>query len=296
MSVADLRPRSAAELIDVAFRLWRRHLGAFAVLGAAAWLPLGAVGLLGALGLRSRALAALLVLSGPLGLLAALWFALADAAMIVAAADAYHGRPCSAGSAIRRTWSVAGDVLRASSRKLAVLVVGPAVVAVGYGYALAALVPGARRWSPLATEGAVVGLALLTLALCTAWVAYYSARYALVPATIVIEEVDAGEGVERSHDLTRGRTRAVLAALSIAWACFLALQVTLAAATHAIPGASLRGAAVAQTLAQGASAFLYPLINTLVTALYFDLRVRQEGYDLHLLTRQLGALAPPTAA
>jgi hypothetical protein len=296
MSVADLRPRSAAELIDVAFRLWRRHLGAFTVLGAAAWLPLGALAVVGALGLRSPALALLVVLSGPLGLLAALWFALADAAMILAAADAYHGRAWSAGSAVRRTWTVAGDVLRASSRKLAVIVVGPAGVAVGYGYALAVLVPAARRWPPLAVQGVVVGLALLALALCVTWVAFYTARYALVPATIVIEEVDAAEGVERSHDLTRGRTRAVLGALSIAWTCFLALQITLVAATHALPGASLRGGALAQTLAQGVSAFLYPLINALVAALYFDLRVRAEGYDLHLLTRELGPLAPPTAA
>jgi hypothetical protein len=255
-----------------------------------------AIAVLGALVTRSAALAPLVLLSGPLGVLAALWFALADAAMILGAADAYHGRAWTAGSAIRRTWGVAGYVLRASSRKLLVILVGPAGVALAYGYALAALVPAARRWSPVAVSAAVVALALFAVALCVAWVAFYTARYALVPATIVIEEVDAGEGIERSHDLTRGHARPVLLALSVAWSCFLALQVTLLAATAALPGAGLRRGLLAQTLAQGVSAFLYPLLNALVAALYFDLRVRAEGYDLHLLTRELGPLAPPTAA
>jgi hypothetical protein len=33
----------------------------------------------------------------------------------------------------------------------------------------------------------------------------------------------------------------------------------------------------------------YPLIAAIVTVMYYDLRVRNEGFDLHLLARGVGA-------
>jgi hypothetical protein len=58
-------------------------------------------------------------------------------------------------------------------------------------------------------------------------------------------------------------------------------------------GVSLLASTISSTIS---SVIVFPFIAAVITVLYFDLRVRSEGFDLEILARELGSSGPAPQA
>ena len=63
----------------------------------------------------------------------------------------------------------------------------------------------------------------------------------------------------------------------------------LAAGVEALLG---KGEVLSTVVVAVVSLLIYPLLSCVFTLFYYDLRVREEAFDLEMLSQQLGAAAP----
>jgi Membrane domain of glycerophosphoryl diester phosphodiesterase len=200
----------------------------------------------------------------------------AIAACFKAVSAAYLGERASAGSSLRFALPRLGAVLVAIVLTILILFVPLIVVgAVGAGAGAAAI-------------GALVAVVL---------VAFLGVRLALTMPPIVIERLGPVKSLGRSWRLTSGhywRTFAVLGLASL-------LTVLIGLAGGAALGAALSGASFSQEataavlftlLTIGVSVVTTPIVAAVMTVHYYDMRVRNEGFDLELLARGVGADEP----
>ena len=254
------RPRSVSELVDAAFQLLRRDYWQYVMLMAISYVPwLVLLMMLGQLSGRPTATAnPVLTL---VGLFAAMvWFSLIDAVMVVAVSDRYLGREVDVQAAFRSTFARLGAVLYAAITKS---------LAVGIGLLLL-IVPGIIMF----------------------------ARYFAVPATVVLEGRSGRDGVQRSATLSDGLKGHILKTLLLVWGIYFVLSL----AAGMIGGAAAvatRSDTMLVVFTQVVNAifriFVYPLIAIVQTLLYYDARIRKEGYDLELMAQDLGAPAAQAA-
>lgn len=142
-----------------------------------------------------------------------------------------------------------------------------------------------------------LGLSLAFVALIVPGIWLYASWSVGSPA-LLIERAGPARALGRSLRLVRGRwwpTAGVLLVASVMVAvvagAFQALLVALAL-TSSHPSVLLAVSVV--SLAGAVSAIAtQPFHAAVITVLYYDLRVRREGYDLELLAEQLGL--PPAA-
>lgn len=113
----------------------------------------------------------------------------------------------------------------------------------------------------------------------------------ITPSALVLEDLRGGTpAMRRSWELTRGFRGKIFGALVVA---FLLLMIP-AAALGAFAVGATAGSATESTLTlavlilQSALQILvYPFFYALTTVLYYDLRVRKEGFDLERLASSL---------
>jgi hypothetical protein len=113
----------------------------------------------------------------------------------------------------------------------------------------------------------------------------YGALFAL-PPVILLESRGIGEGVSRSFALTKGRKRAILGTL------FLTVLVVsiMQSMTGAIVGLAGPWAGFAAQMAVAVAC--YPVSTVMVVLLYYDVRIRAEGFDLEW---EVAAMSAPAA-
>lgn len=139
----------------------------------------------------------------------------------------------------------------------------------------------------------VVGIAVwLGVLACLAPGIYLWVSWALVVPAIVLEKQAAFDGMRRSWDLTEGfrwkvfGVAAVIAVLSFALlfgAIILATMLLIFLGDAESP----RSQIITQTITTAASLVTTPLYSVVVVLLYYDLRIRKEGFDLVLLHQSL---------
>ena len=274
----DLRPLAIGETVDAAIRVYRSHFPtlmriSLLVLGPIALLQMAAAVAMGPLDLLSLALAepeapldeTLGPLLGPylvlvLGsILSGLGTVLVQASSIAALAQAYQG--------LEPDWRVS---LRAGGRRLlavlAALLVTWLVAGIGL---LFCLLPG--------------------ILLYTMW--------SVTPVVVVAEQKGPLAALGRSWELVKGRLWPVLGALVLAYLLyFVASQLLgLAASTFALADAASGTVSFLPNVVATAvvSVLAAPFLAAVVTIIYFDLRVRKEGYDLELMARDLRRMESP---
>lgn len=283
MSSPPLRPRSSTEILDASIRIYRRHFGPILTLGLVAMLPSYALiaVLIGGMGLEMNATPPAWVMSiVPLLVLATLWLLLAESAILAATSDALLGREVSAAAALRRALSRKGPVLGAVVLKwiiiYAVVMAGAVLLAVVTG--LGAAVAGGRTVSLLVLLAIV---AMVALAL------YVYARLFAVPATAVLEDNGVAASLGRASALARGSIRRILAVFLLTFLLlFVVSMALLIAATVA-----LSFSPVAQAVAMLPYLLVYPLLSVVTAVLYYDLRIRREGFDIEVMAGELGPAA-----
>jgi hypothetical protein len=266
----DLRPLSLGELLDRCFFLYRKNFVLFAGIMALPYLVLLAFQLVGvslrtfgsAAGLAAGVLWALATLVVTLGVTAA-----SQGATVIAVSHVHLGRPTSIAESFA---GIKGRILY-----LAFIMIGYGI-GVGIGFVLL-IIPG-------------IILALM---------------WALTIPVAVLEDTGLGDSLSRSAELTKGgRGRVFVVYLLffvLIWVFSTALQlpvfvaVGLAARAHPHMGlplwaqiASPVGTFISQCLAG-------PLMTIGLALLYYDQKVRKEGFDLQHMMETLDAAVPPRA-
>ena len=131
---------------------------------------------------------------------------------------------------------------------------------------------------------------------------YLYVAWAVATPALLLEDVRGRAALKRSRALVKGRwwpTLGVLVLVNILTAIVQAVFLGLFAGVASVSDNEV-AEAVAEAVAQMASSALTtPLLAAVLTVLYFDLRVRKEGFDLELLAHRIGvdpSTTPPRDA
>ena len=260
MSDLTLRPRSAAELIDAAFRMYRQHFVEFATVSAVVYLPTFVLSvMMGRLSpaverMEPDATAAFLGVV----LVMACWYAIMEASLTIATSERYLGRTIDAGRVIREALSRSGGLI---------------VV---------------KLW----TWFVLVIVTAFTFWLFFVPTIYFFARYFGVPATLLFERLGPGRALERSRELAKGEKWKILRSLGLVWLLFFGISMGIGLMLAPERGTS--PSVWVQLLSSLVYIVAYPLVPITATLLYYDIRIRQEGFDIEVMSANLEAV-PGTA-
>jgi len=112
---------------------------------------------------------------------------------------------------------------------------------------------------------------------------YFAIRLCAVPQTVVLEGKAPMEAISRSWALTKGRAGHVFGTLLLVYGIFYVLTLGLTLVT------ALAGNVVLQTIINSLiGMFCYPLLTLVSLVLYYDLRIRGEGFDVEHMSQSLG--------
>ena len=112
---------------------------------------------------------------------------------------------------------------------------------------------------------------------------YVALRYFAVVPAVMLENKGPFDAFHRSRDLSEGFKWRILGTMLLSWVIFLAVLFALqmvVAFTHMAPVAQALLNAVVQL-------FILPLVSIVVVVLYYDQRVRKDGFDLEVMARDL---------
>lgn len=301
MASTALRPMEFGEILDHAIELYRLNFATFLGIYAVAALPY--VLLSTPLSLRVAAVAhgpggPDLARAGSAVLLAGLCFLvytivvspLITGALTIAVSERFLGRPVSLGAAYRRVLRhglpLIGSLALVTVPLLAALlatVVGVVLVVV-LAIALGGGAVAIARVTAIATVLCVPLLALVLL-LFLVW-------FGFVPAAVVLEERGLGS-IRRSVELVRGRFLRVFGLFVVLFlmvflmAAYIRLPTQILAGTAGLEG-ELSSTLLGALALQLGVLLVDPVRMVGITLVYYDLRVRREGFDLRLLADELG--------
>lgn len=295
--MADLRPMEFGEILDGALSLFRRHFGLFLKLSLVVmWLPI-------ALGVYWRVRFFGIEAAGPeqtaallegqvvsFMLWAVVWGLLYGAGMLVLTAgsiriisDSYLGREPQFGDALGFGVGKIVPLFLVGLGKSLLLV----LVAMLCGVVIAVTAAAGRTLGP-----AVAVLGVLAESVGAIWlVLFVASGYMVTTPVVVLETLSSSfDSFGRSWELTRGAKGRVFGLMFVGTLIASLLpQIVLSAVgalvTEVLPALVLPWTVVAAAL----PIVLTPIVPCILTLAYYDLRVRREGFDLQLLSEQLGA-------
>jgi hypothetical protein len=246
----NLRARSATELVDAAVQLFRHNFRAILTvsgIGMAPYVILQPV-MANLAGPDAEVMSATAAITSLVAtFVTSLWFSLAGAAIIAAAAQAYRGEQVDVGTAI-------GEVL---ARPVAIL------------------------------YGAIVkGLAVLVGAfLFLVGALYFYATYFALPTTIIVERIPGQKGVERARELASGYRWHALKPLLLVWLLYFIFSIAAGMLVGGFFGAE--NTVIVNIFTALLTIFVYPVVSITEMLVYFDIRIRKEGYDVEVMASRL---------
>ncbi len=250
MEAPALRPLSTGEVLDVAFSLYRRH---FVVLALVALASQGVALIFSIYVAASGGSLVNLALTLVSMILSSVCAAIGMGASTKIIADSYLGRPTTAAEAL--AW-----VVPSLGKLIGLTVMISIAVMIGF---LLIFVPGVILASALA----------------------------VAPSALVVEGLSANEAMNRSWNLTKGHRWKVfwtmVVAVVLVYAVTLSASIISGVISNVLGAAPLIAVVLATAIAALLSLFVYPFMYAAVTVLYYDLRVRKEGFDLEMLESQL---------
>lgn len=273
MSDIVLRPRSATELVDASFQLYRRDPLQFMVGLGLVYVPWMLVIALSGLTTTVRGGAPPSMGEGVIlvfgGLLVYLF---SNGVTTVLANDLYFGRVANVGRAF-------GSVTRHFVQlTIAVLVVALAMVGVTVPATIAVAV-SATGLGPFVVFGGVLAIFFLLGLIYTFFFA--------TKQVVLLEDRSGLASLRRSLFLSTGLKWHVFSTLALILLINIAFLGGVMLVAAMIPSQVFQ--LVVQTLV---SVVVYPLLGIAETMLYYDTRIRREGFDIEYLA----AMAPPAAS
>ncbi len=295
MANQRLGPMSVGQILDQTFKLYRMNFVRFVTIVAVAYVPIGLIGmvtesLLGDLttfvpsvetneqsdvgsvpsespdmanaadpvemNLSPGMILAGLILAAVGGLLSIIAYNLCTGAMIKSISESYLGNEVTVGQVYRFVWPKVWTIVWAG------IIVG---VVVGFGFLL------------LVVPGVIFAL----------W-------YALTTSAIVIEDFTAVQGMKRSKALVSGNLGKVFGVGLVVFLISIIISGLFegggALLASAIAGQNFVGSVVIGNICSIVGSILaLPITAGAMILLYYDLRIRKEGFDLEMLAKSFGS-------
>jgi hypothetical protein len=250
-----IRARSATEIVDAAFQLYRRAPLEYMATAAMVYVPYLVLQLLTSSNLAeieqslgagdTPSLDVMMPMMKTLfvSLVGVIVYTAMEAPLSWLTSEHYLGRSASAMDAIRATW-----------RRMPIIVVSSTIrsIVIGVGYMLL-IVPGV--WLHAALFG--------------------------VTQIMIIEKQRMGKSFDRSGALSNGNKLRILGTVLLATLLWFILTLGLMVALVWMqnPMISAIGSALLAIVA-------YPVLPIAKTVLYYDVRIRREGFDVEWMTAQ----------
>jgi hypothetical protein len=203
---------------------------------------------------------------------------LGEAATTRAVSDRYLDRPSSLLSAYRAAWGRLGALIT-----MILLLIGAYVGSLGVLILLVVLLSVAGAGALGALLAIVAAIAIIPALLFV-----YVRTVVAVPA-IVLERASGWHGLQRSWQLTKGRFWPTFGRIALL-AIIAAIISSVVAAIFELPGSALfpsNSFVFDQVASAIAAVFVGPITYIGVTLLYYDIRIRKEGFDIEMLARSL---------
>lgn len=286
------RPRSAAEIFDASVRLARTHYGPLVTLSALCYLPI-AVGQMLFLPSASPFINSpkptTALLAPQLGwlLFSVIWYhATLTSAVTLGVSDAYLGEEVRPGRALAEMLQRFPAMFQLALIGMGLLALGMMAFAIPIGVLDGVMFALWRRGlNPLV-------IPMLDMLLAIGALAYVAAALMASIPTVVLERKAPLESLRRSAHLTHGLRGHVLAVYVPVYMVYLGLYYSLILLLRAGHVSSAIQHAAALVLV----AILYPFVEAPFVVLYYDLRIRKEGYDVELMASALAASPAPQVA
>ena len=112
---------------------------------------------------------------------------------------------------------------------------------------------------------------------------YVALRTFAITPVVVLEDRSASDAMARSWSLAKGEVGKVFITLLLAWLIFIVLYVLLLMLVGMLGAHNPRATNLIVAILM---ALVYPITGVVTTFLYYDIRVRREGFDLELLARE----------
>lgn len=311
MPTLELRPLSLGELLDRTFFLYRANFWVFVgimAIPAAFSIPFSVLyfSLQGASIFRPTGMA----MAG--GIFAGLFvfiillnlvYAVAVGAATYAVSEVYLGQPASIRGSYKKVrhklGKIVGVTLNIFLRILGVAIVGAIVFALVVAL-LGLAIRGIGSTAAPVVVGVVAGLSYLALlVLFMVWVL----RYALSIQALLLEDMGISASIRRSVQLTAGRKWQILVAIVVmvmmTYVGVIIFQVPffvligIAGTAGPVPAWLAFTSAISGAIG---GALTGPLLMITLVLLYYDARIRKEGFDLQFMMSSLDAVPAPGAA
>ena len=277
MADLRLRARSATEIVDAAFQIYRRDALEYILVTAVTYAPVQIAQLM-LFGATNAAVDPRMMLGG----LGVLWlvlfilglfgFALMTAVVSRFSSDVYLGRSPDLAAILREMLPKVPRLIGASFLLALVMMLGaiPFIVSMAMGS---------------------IGVGVLGFILAAVWSFYAYARFFASFQIIVLEDRGIVDAFRRSGFLSRGRKGHILLTIFLVFLIFVVLLVAVMAVA-ALVGNQMTGAVLQMIY----TIIAYPLIGIAQMVLYYDMRIRSEGFHIEVMTGALNAASAPHEA
>lgn len=289
METRSFQARSVSELLDASVRLIKQHYKPLLLLSALGYIPMLIVSLFMPQPTPGEVMSTEEILAFyarlPLMLPAFVWLLVTWTSMIVVASEIYLGRDASPRAALRAVLSRFWPLLGGTLLKWLWISLWTLLFIVAFS------IVGALLLIPLGpAAGAIVGIAAGLGAVVFMFVIY--ARYFFVGTAVALENAGAVASVKRSVTLTAGHRWHIIKATLLFYILVMVVWLT----AWSLVALVTRNLVVSGVVGQATIILVFPLIPAVTALLYYDLRIRKEGYDLELMAQSLGggSLPQPT--
>jgi hypothetical protein len=303
MATMHLRPRSFSELIDATFEIVRARLRPIATVGALMIIPGALMSLMLAATLPDLANAGkdpavAQVLAGKMILtmllltpISLVVYTLGSTALVAIASSAYLGGNADIGDGFALAKSRFWPVLGAALLK-ALAVVAPFM-------ALAMLVGVGAAAAGAGGSAAVAGVSGLLMFAWFIVAPILLLRWAVSMPVAALEPAGPVTALRRSGSLTKGSKARLFGLYVVFFLLFIAMY-TVGAIIGGATGALVDSPVLTNVIGNVLGLVLYPLLAVLQTVIYYDLRIRTEGFDLEVMAGGLtdaatGGVLPPAS-
>jgi hypothetical protein len=288
-----LRPMGFLEIVDQTFRLYRANFGLFCMMAAVLYVPVNVFSAVPVLGV------VIMLLSFPATFLA-------FGALTKAVSDRYLGTQTDIRSAYRyvwgRFWPLVGTLLLAQLVLSVVPMIGVlgAILFPVFARAREMAAMASGRPPSMDVGSMVTFLVVVAIVAGVAMIIGYIWLTFITPV-VVVEDVRYLAAIRRAWFLIRQWTWwRVFWIGVILTGIVTVLMLVLFGTAMFLPGRAAQPTAgvsiVALLVLSVAEAVIVPLFLVALIFVYYDSRIRKEGFDLQMLAREMGAVLPQAAA
>lgn len=293
--MSDFRARSNAELLDAAFEIYRRHFAIFLAAGVVAALPMALVqytsltmrGGHGGIflptapgaGITAASLVTIQVMLLVAYVVMLFVTPFTDGVTVTTAARAYRGETVELADAVRAITARPVAVLLAYWARFFLIMAVGAVALIAGSIVVGIAFVIFRTLAVLLTIPLAIGVLVIAAVI---WKRYF----AVIPV-LLVEEKRVADSMHRSRELADGHGARIVFLIGGVLLVTMIIGMMLAAIAVA-----LTSGVVAALLYLFCVALVNQFGGVVLTLLYFDLRIRKEGYDIELLASSLDAAAP----